>query len=133
MKRSVISFVTILVILSVVTQSFAQKGGVSKGQLSNIKASATEETRFGAVNAYSDGHGVWLSWSMDVELGNNGFEIYRIGKSGPELVNDDMVRGSARTTRKLPFYGETYSYFDANRSEERRVGKECRYREHDVD
>lgn len=72
-----------------------------------------ESTRFASIAAYTNGHVVWLTWQMQAEIGNIGFDVYRVGKNGPELLTSEkMVSGAATRAREVPAYGETYDFFD---------------------
>jgi hypothetical protein len=74
---------------------------------------APTSTEFGDIGAYTDGSGVYIAWYMRAEVGNIGFNIYRIGKDGFELLNPaKLVAGSAMNAREVPTYGMTYNYFD---------------------
>ncbi len=92
----------------IATPVFAQKSRLTR----QVKQTPTSETtRFGEVEAFSDGNGAWLRWQMDAERNNAGFYVYRIDKTGDRVISD-MVRGSAFHVGDLPYNGETYTYFD---------------------
>jgi hypothetical protein len=75
------------------------------------------ETRYAGIAAYSDGRGVYLSWQMEVEVANLGFQVFRMRpEGGVDVVNPEMILGSARRARTLPIYGETYEFYDSTGS-----------------
>ncbi len=75
--------------------------------------SVKESTRFANIAAYSDGKGVWLTWQMEVEVANIGFNVYRISSRGSELLTPvRMIPGAALHAREIPQYGETYNFYD---------------------
>jgi hypothetical protein len=50
---------------------------------------------------------------MEVEVGNVGFNVYRAGGNGVELLTQvRMVPGAAIHARELPEYGATYNFYD---------------------
>jgi hypothetical protein len=76
-------------------------------------ANSAKATRFANVAAYSDGKSVWLAWQMEIEVGNIGFNVYRVNDQGVELLTPlRMVPGAAFRAREIPQYGETYNFFD---------------------
>ena len=82
--RREISFVLIAVLFSLFTSSvLAQK---SKAMEMKQQANTAKSTRFANIAAYSDGKAVWLAWQMEVEIGNIGFNVYRVGRNGVELL-----------------------------------------------
>lgn len=88
---------------------------VAKGSKKQPTGAVTGSTTFGAVTAYSDGSGVWLSWTMEAEVGNICFYVYRVGKGGAELLSPNkQISGAAIHGREIPQYGQTYQFFDAN-------------------
>lgn len=70
------------------------------------------ELRFSTLNAYSDGRGAYLKWSVAHEKDNFGFYIYRIDAKGRHLVSENPVGGSAMQVGEQSLYGTEYSYFD---------------------
>jgi len=104
-----------LVLIAFFISTFASLALSQKSRTLTAKKQAlpVESTRFANIAAYTDGHVVWLTWQMQAEIGNIGFDVYRVGKNGPELLTSEkMVSGAATRTRRLPAYGETYDYFD---------------------
>jgi hypothetical protein len=58
------------------------------------------------------GGGTNVEWRMKSETGNVGFEVYKETDQGRELVNDQIVPGSAARIMSESIYGTTYSIFD---------------------
>ena len=54
-----------------------------------------QATRFGNIEAYSNGSGVFIRWQMEVETQNFGFNVYRLTEYGKERVGRDIVIGGA--------------------------------------
>lgn len=105
---------TILIVFSMLMgiPVFGQKsraigaGSTVKGQSDNVPV------KFRSVQAFSDGRGAWLRWSMDLETNNFGFYIYRVDGGQKQLVNNGIVPGSAARIGKAPVMGTEYSYYD---------------------
>lgn len=74
-------------------------------------------TRFGSLDAITDGNGVLVRWEMAAEKGNVGFFVYRVGDGGNEPVNSVMVLGSASRAGERTTSGDAYSVFDPNGTE----------------
>jgi hypothetical protein len=91
-----------------------------KSRTSALKQQQTESakaTRFSGIAAYSDGKSVWLTWQMDIEVANIGFNVYRISERGIELLTPEkMIGGAALRAREIPQYGETYNFYDEDGS-----------------
>src|SRR5829696_7948351 len=67
-------------------QPLIRKESPAKSQFVKNAPAATE---FGRVGAYSDGSSAYIAWEMVAEVGNIGFNVYRISKSGTELLNPE--------------------------------------------
>ncbi len=122
MKRVISVIILSVLVSSSVTPVVAQKGarmpvgGKQKLQKPELAAAPTA-TRFASSSAYTDGNGVFLDWNMEAEIGNIGFNVYRVGKRGSELLTvSKMVAGAASHAREVPAYGKSYSFFDRNGS-----------------
>src|SRR5688572_23489993 len=110
MKKAVSLFLSIFFLTSAHIPALAQKRGSAGPKKAPI---LVESTRFANAGAYSDGTGVWISWDMEIEVGNIGFYVYRLGRNGAEMLSPEkMVQGAAQRGRELPAYGQSYSYFD---------------------
>lgn len=123
MRRVIVLFIALAFIQSsFVSSSFAQKSS-TLGASSFAQKSRTSEpvqqlntakaTRFESIAAYSDGKSVWLNWQMDVEVGNIGFNVYRVTNRGVELLTPvKMIAGAALRASEIPQRGETYYFYD---------------------
>ena len=97
MRKAACLFLIAFLVSSSALLTPAQKRGV-KALTAPVLA---ESTRFAGVRAYTDGFMVWLSWQMESEVGNIGFNVYRGGKRGTELLNPaKMVSGAAMRSRQ---------------------------------
>jgi Peptidase family C25 len=117
MKRA--APITILVLFAMLFNItlFGQKSrsvtGVSIKESATIKDTAEGgAVRFQNVEAYSDGQGAWLSWTMALETRNFGFYVYRVNGGQKQLVSNSMVPGSAARIGNEPVTGTQYSYYD---------------------
>src|SRR5215207_8123445 len=105
--RRVISSVLIVVCLSLFASSaMSQRSKTLVAPLAegpSKSANSAKASSFAEVAAYSDGSAVWLAWQMEVEVGNIGFNVYRSGSNGTELLTQiRMVPGAAMHCRELP-------------------------------
>src|SRR5215203_807419 len=112
--RRVSSIVLIAICVSLFASSaMPQKSKLTGPPLSVSSTTSAKASSFASAAAYSDGTAVWLSWQMEVEVGNIGFNVYRIGSGGVELLTQErMVPGAALHVRELPEYGATYNFYD---------------------
>src|SRR5215212_9368048 len=112
--RRVISIVLIVICVSLFASSaMSQKSKLAGPTLAAASTNSAKATSFANVAAYSDGKAVWLAWQMEVEVGNIGFNVYRVGGNGVELLTQvRMVPGAAMHARELPEYGATYNFYD---------------------
>src|SRR5688572_25218406 len=103
MKKAVSLILSIVFLTSAHIPALAQKRGNAGPKKAPILVEAPESTRFAKAGAYSDGSGVWISWDMEIEVGNIGFYVYRLGKTGAVLLSPEkMVQGAAQHGRELP-------------------------------
>ncbi|PYS99110.1 MAG: hypothetical protein DMF63_13655 [Acidobacteria bacterium] len=78
-----------------------------------LAATGAKSTRFENVGAVSDGRSTWLTWQMEVEIGNIGFNVYRVGRRGAELLTPvRIVQGAALQASEIPSYGDSYFFYD---------------------
>lgn len=110
MRRAILSVLVLFIISLWQPSLIAQKSRTSG---SKEPANSAKATRFANIAAYSDGKSVWLTWQMDIEVANIGFNVYRISSQGVELMTPiRMVPGAALRAREIPQYGETYNFYD---------------------
>ncbi len=107
MKRTVSIALLFTLVLSAFIPTFAQKGRTSK-----ISRIVGERTQFEKFEAFTNGDGATIRWQMKAENRNAGFFVYRIGKTGLELVDPVMTLGSFGKSRKQIAYGEAYEVYD---------------------
>ncbi len=83
----------------------------------NIKTETAQDgIRLASVEAFSDGNGSFIRWSMERETGNLGFYVYRIDANGRTLINENLISGSALSVNDRTLEGTQYRYFDAKGS-----------------
>ena len=70
------------------------------------------ETKFAVADAFTQGQGVWVHWQMEVEQSNLGFYVYRVDKTGEQVVSEFEL-GSVFKSGEQPLYGEHYRFYDA--------------------
>src|SRR5690606_32175510 len=94
----------------------AQRGplaGVSKRQIASHSAKETPETtRFGSIEAFSDGERTLVRWTMAVERSSVGFNVLRTDASGTKVVSPEMVPGAAFINGDEPAFAKKYSFVD---------------------
>src|SRR5688572_20929552 len=114
MKKALSVTIVSALLLACWLPTFAQKQARTVNSKRPAPSSAPSETRFASVAAYSDGiRGVWLRWEMVAEVGNIGFQVYRVSKRGTELLSPErLVAGAAMRSSGQPELGETYEYLD---------------------
>ena len=110
MKKIIVAVFTVvlslLVNLSVQAQNIGSVDENSKIQKSSIK--------YGFINAFYDGRGVYLQWQTEYETKNIGFNLYRISDSGKELVNPSLIAGSYLQVGGERSAGKNYGFYDAD-------------------
>src|SRR6476620_6996673 len=74
----------------------------------NVEAT---ETVFDNVQAFSDGSGVLLRWTMKDEVSNLGFDVYRLDSKVESRVTSDIVLGAATRFHATAVSGQSYEYF----------------------
>jgi hypothetical protein len=106
--------VTILVILAMFANVtvFGQKNRAIGGGITVKGPTSDAPVKFQTAEAFSDGQGAWLKWTMETETANFGFYIYRVNGDQKELVNTSQVPGSAARIGNQALSGTAYSYFD---------------------
>ena len=56
--------------------------------------------------------GVYIGWEVRQETGTIGFNVYRLGGNGPELVNQTIIHGGAINSSRPIQYATKYEIFD---------------------
>src|SRR5690606_30022867 len=72
----------------------------------------SETTRFGAIEAFSDGQRTLVRWTMAVERSSIGFNVLRTDASGTKVVSPEMVPGSAFVNGDEPAFAKENSFVD---------------------
>ncbi|MEO8574095.1 MAG: C25 family cysteine peptidase [Pyrinomonadaceae bacterium] len=113
MRRLIsVGLITVCVALFA-SPAMSQKSKLTGPPLAVAPTDSAKATSFANVAAYSDGKAAWLVWQMEIEVGNIGFNVYRAGGNGVELLTQvKMVPGAALHARELPEYGATYNFYD---------------------
>jgi hypothetical protein len=109
MKRAVTAIVLTTLLLTPVLTVSAQKtrGGRIK---TTAPAPAPAETAFASAEAYTDGTGVVVKWTMAQEVKNLGFNVYRLDTKGERIVSDDIVLGAATRFHADSVAGQSYEF-----------------------
>ncbi len=108
MRKTVSVALLFIFLFSAISPSFAQK------TTARLTDQAKSRTQFGEVKALTEGTGVLIRWVMDTEVATAGYNVYRIGTSGTELVNETTRVGSWARHRDRVALGEMYQIFDPN-------------------
>jgi len=113
MKRvGSLAFILSLVAFSSFIAS-AQKSKIGVGS-TQLAPKVAKGTRFDSISALTDGRSTWLTWQMATEVGNIGFNVYRVNRRGSaELLTPvRLVAGAAFRAREIPQDGENYFFYD---------------------
>lgn len=113
------SITTILLVVTILGTGIlpvaAQRSKVNKSglaqELTRKIQPIRQDTRFASVESYTEGKGVWVRWTMDVERDNAGFHVYRYAKFGERVVSE-FVPGSAFKVGSQPLPDGEYSFYD---------------------
>lgn len=124
MKQVISLFILAILVSPYTAPTFAQKGrpatlkATPAREVSPKKSTISrlpQSTEFRSIGAFTDNNGVYIAWEMEAEVGNIGFNVYRLDKEGSQLLNaKKIVAGSAMHAREVPTFGESYSFFDPN-------------------
>ena len=114
MKQVISAFILAILVSPYTVPVFAQKGrlttlkaaGIQKAEPKKTQVSPIpESTEFRSAGAFTDNNGVYLAWEMKAEIGNIGFQVYRVDKSGAELLNPTKIdAGAAMHARVVPSF-----------------------------
>jgi hypothetical protein len=115
-KRSISALCLLLFSVSLSGVAFAQKMPAKK--LAAVSDTGTRSSSvMGEIRVYTDGvNGAVVEWTTTYELGNLGFNVYRVDMGGSrQQVNDSLIGGSlVRFGEKTELAGGyTYSAYDA--------------------
>ena len=118
MKKAISSFLTIILLFVPVVSVFGQKKSVRKpitsaGEAKQYEASPSKTVNiFATVNAYVSNDRVLIEWQMRSEKANIGFYVHRVDASGDQIINNEIVFGSAATVGRQLLTGERYAFLD---------------------
>lgn len=104
---------TILVVFAMLMNItvFGQKSRSANPNIT-IKEAVGNPVEFKNIQAYSDGRGAWLKWTMAIETKNFGFYIYKVNGGQKQLVTDSLIPGSAARIGNAEVRDTEYSYYD---------------------
>ena len=103
-------------ILPVAAQRGPLGGGSKRQVTTHTSKEVPETTRFGSVEAYSDGDRTLVKWTMAVERSSIGFNVLRTDAAGTKIVSPEMVPGSAFINGDEPVFAQEYSFIDSEGS-----------------
>lgn len=116
MKEALSVLLLAVLFLSSSFPVLAQKGKQSRpdnqAATKNSKADKTPSTKFASAEAFTDGNGVLVRWQMETEVGNAGFNLYRINSQGRTLVQDKFTPGALARNPNGNREGANYRAFD---------------------
>jgi hypothetical protein len=115
-KNAILVFSLLLLGISLYSPGFAQKGGPKRpvSQVTVEPVSRHRSSVMGDITVYVDGiNGAVINWETTYELGNLGFNVYRMDAGATRMVNDSLIGGSViRVGEKIELAGQTYSAYD---------------------
>ncbi|PYS88112.1 MAG: hypothetical protein DMF62_10625 [Acidobacteria bacterium] len=118
MKKAISSLI-VIILLSVPNLSvFGQKTSLAKRVKSALEAKAAEASRSKAANVFESVKAsmsrdrVLIEWQMRSEVANIGFYVHRVDTAGDQIINSEIVFGSAATTGRQPQAGTDYKFLD---------------------
>ena len=107
MKSSGSLLLLFILVFSAHTLSFGQARGPQR-----IPVPPADFARFQSTEAFTDGEGAFIRWTMESERANLGFLVYKVTDSGFEQVSPDYILGSVTRSETSRISGESYNYFD---------------------
>lgn len=105
MKRSVSLLLITAILFAAGSPVFGQKGRAGRSPVKGVQFERTD--------ALTEGSGVLLRWEMAVGEPTLGYDVFRLGNSGLERVNETLIEGSM-FKRLLPGITDDYQIFDAD-------------------
>lgn len=118
MKKAISSFLIIILLFVPIVSVFGQKRSLRTIFRPAQKAKVSEVSRSKAVNvfesvkAYMSNDRVLIEWQMQVEKANIGFYVHRVDAGGDQIINSEIVFGSAATGGRQPQAGTDYKFLD---------------------
>lgn len=108
MKKLLVINLLALIFLSGVSPVFAQRLGGVETNVRGLKNPVTYQT----AQAFSEGRGVWIQWTTEIEKKNLGFYVYRVVGGTREAVSS-FISGALLRAREEKITAGSYSFFDA--------------------
>lgn len=108
MRKALLITATAFFVLSLSMFCFGQKTRSLETTKDNIEAT----TKYGLMEAFTEGRGVYLKWQMEVETNNLGFNVFKYEGFRKVQVNPNLVGGGFLRNGVENTYGFRYSYFD---------------------
>lgn len=115
MRKFISISVVIFFILSLSNICLGQKNRKSKrvnNSTSSYKKIKPINTKYGIVQGFTEGRGVYLKWQMEIERNNLGFNVYRFDGFRKIKVNPGLIGGGLLKNGVETLYGFNYSFFD---------------------
>ncbi len=114
MKKLIYTSVFLILVNLVSSVAMAQPYLSNKIQKNstNLASSSDESVRFSRYEAFSDGNGALIKWNTKVEIGNIGFDIYRIEGKNSIKINQAVVPGTYLRIGNNSELGGEYRFFD---------------------
>ncbi len=100
-----------LVVFSLLINSSAAAQTVNFDK--KTRKTVDSSVKFAAVEAVSDGAGVFLKWQTESETKNSGFLVYRVSGDERKLVSTSLIAGGFLQNGQEKTVGGDYSFFDA--------------------
>jgi hypothetical protein len=118
MKKAISSFLIIILLFVPIVSVFGQKRSLRTLFRPAKKENVTEAARsntlnvFESVKASMSSNRVLIEWQMRSEMANIGFYVHRVDAAGDQIINNEIVFGSAATAGRLPQAGTDYKFLD---------------------
>ncbi len=108
MKKCLTSLVLIIICLALNSVIFGQIGRMQ----SKIQAPTKFFVQIERAESFSDGNGTWIHWQTQNEIGNLGFNIYRVSKKETVRVNPHLILGALFDSTDQNSLSKEYTFFD---------------------
>lgn len=108
MTKGLAIFITSVLLMTLCVTTFGQK---NRSSLENLQQK-TITTKYESTEAFTDGQGVYVTWQMEAEYKNLGFNVFRIDGDKKVRVNPYLIGGGFSKNGKDNNFGFKYSFFD---------------------
>src|SRR5436189_6103270 len=118
MKKAISSFLIIILLFVPIVSVSGQPRSLRTLFKPAKKEKVTEAFRSNAVNVFENvkasmsGDRVLIEWQMRSEMANIGFYVHRVDAAGDQIINSEIVFGSAATAGRQPQSGTDYKFLD---------------------